>query len=175
MPACPSTALGCLEARTLTDFWNCRINLALVLILVFPAFVQSASDRPITLVGMRGHLNDIVIPGPELEVRPLENSQAPFVLRIVSVGPYGNAFCYDFEYYALEPRTYDLAQYLRPRDGRVALKLPLIEVEVKGLLEPGVVYPHALEAKSTSWLAGYRLLLGIGGAVWVLGLFLIVF
>jgi hypothetical protein len=170
MPTCRSHALGCRLVRTSRGFWSRPI--VLVFILLFPAFVRSADDRPITLVGMRGHISDVVIPGPELEVRPLD-SQAPFVLRIVSVKPHGNAFRYEFEYYALEARTYDLARYLRSRDGRAAAKLPSIEVEVKGLLAPGVIHPHSLEAGRTSWLAGYRLLLVVGAVVWVLGLFLI--
>jgi hypothetical protein len=147
----------------------------LVLALMYPAFARSADNRPVTLVGMHGHINDVLIPGPELEVRPMESRQAPFALRIVSVKPHGNAFRYDFDYYALEARTYDLARYLRPRHGEPAAKLPRIEVEVKGLLAPGVIHPHVLQAKRTSWLAGYRLALGLGGAVWVLGLFLILF
>src|SRR5262249_33082280 len=105
MPTCRSTAPGCREMSMRGAFGSCCINMALVLLLLFPAFVRSADDRPLTLVGMRGHITNVVIPGPELEVRPLD-SQAPFVLRIVSVKPHGNAFRYDFEYYALEARTY---------------------------------------------------------------------
>jgi hypothetical protein len=131
-------------------------------------------NRPTTLVGMRGRMSEVILPGPELEVRPLEDSQAPFVLRIVNVDPHGTAFRYDFEYYALEPRTYDLTAYLRPKDGSAARKLPSLEVEVKGLLAPGVIHPHPLEAKQTSWIAGYRLILIAGGAAWVLGLLMIV-
>src|SRR5262249_6420101 len=142
---------------------------AVALILLLPGLVQSADERPATLVGMHGHLDGIVLPGPELEVRPLEASQAPFVLRIVNVYPHGTAFRYDFVYYALEPRTYDLTQYLRPRDGSAGIKLSRVDVEVKGLLAPGLIRPHALVTKRTSWFAGYWVLLGVGAALWTIG------
>jgi hypothetical protein len=122
---------------------------------------------------MRGHIEGVVLPGPELEVRPLPDSQAPFVLRIASVHRHGTAFRYDFVYYALEPGTYDLTRYLRPRDGSGGLKLRRLEVDVKGLLGPGLIHPHALEPKRASWFAGYRLLLVGSAALWVVGCLLI--
>jgi hypothetical protein len=145
------------------------------LTLLLAGMAQADENRPVMRVGMRGHLDGVVLPGPELEVRPLEDSQAPFVLRIAKVYPHGTAFRYDFVYYALEPRTYDLTQYLRPRDGSPAKKLPPLEVEVKGLLGPGLIHPHALEPKPTSWFAGYRLLLLVGAVLWGVGLLLILF
>jgi hypothetical protein len=135
--------------------------------------VARADDHPAALVGMRGRIDGVVLPGPELEVRPLEDPQAPFVLRIANVYPHGTAFRYDFVYYALEPRTYDLTQFLRRKDGSPAGKLPPLEVEVKGLLGPGLIHPHALEARPAGWFAGYRLLLLAGATLWVLGLLLI--
>jgi hypothetical protein len=154
--------------------------LVLFLILLVPGLARSGdertdSSRPITLVGMRGQIDGVVLPGPELEVRPLEDSQAPFVLRIANVYPHGTAFRYDFVYYALERRTYDLTQYLRPKDGSKGAKLKPLEVEVQGLLGPGLIHPHSLASKRTSWFAGYYLLLLAGVAVWLAGLVLIVF
>lgn len=153
----------------------CRLPIsgsAILLTLLLPSLAR-ADDRAATLVGMRGRLEGVVLPGPELEVRPLEDSQAPFVLRILNVYPHGTAFRYDFVYYGLEPRTYDLTHYLRPRDGSAASKLPPLEVEVKGLLGPGLIHPHALEPKPTSWFARYWLLLAVGTALWIAGLLLI--
>jgi hypothetical protein len=146
---------------------------ALFLLLLSSGFVRSADDRPVTVVGMQGHIDGIVLPGPELEVRPLENSQAPFVLRIARVQPQGTAFRYDFVYYGLEPRTYDLTQYLRPKKGSASVKLPTLEVEVRGLLGPGLIHPHALEPKRASWFAGYRVALLAGAVLWILGFFFI--
>ncbi len=152
---------------------GCARHLAVLASLLLPALVGADEERPTTLVGMRGHLRGVVLPGPELEVKPLEDSQAPFVLRIENVYPHGTAFRYDFVYYALEPRKYDLTRYLRTRDGSPMGKLPALAVEVKGLLGPGLIHPHALEPRPTSWFAGYRLLLLLGGGLWVVGLLLL--
>jgi hypothetical protein len=149
--------------------------LALLGGLLVPRLVRSADEGPVTLVGMHGQLEGVILPGPELEVRPLEDSQAPFVLRIANVSPHGKAFRYDFVYYALEPRTYDLIQYLRPKNGSPLGKLPPQEVEVKGLLGPGLIHPHTPTAKPASWFAGYHVFLLVCGIVWVCGLFLILF
>jgi hypothetical protein len=147
---------------------------AMLVALLLTGPAQSGA-QPVTNVGMRGQLNDVILPGPELEVRPLEDPQAPFVLRIVNVYPHGTAFRYDFAYYALEPRTYELTQYLRRKDGSPMAKLPAVPVEVKGLLGPGLVHPHALEPKAASWFAGYQVLLLTAGVVWVIGVVLILF
>jgi hypothetical protein len=145
---------------------------ALLLLWGLPAAVWANDGDPVTLVGMHGHLDGVILPGPELEVKPLEDSQVPFVVRIANVYPRGSAFGYDFVYYGLEPRTYDLSQYLRAKDGS-AVKLPPLQVVVKGLLGPGLVRPHALEPKHASWFAGYHLFLVVGMILWVLGLALI--
>jgi hypothetical protein len=142
---------------------------ALLALLLLPGPARSAGERPVTLVGMHGRLEGIVLPGHELEVRPLEHSQAPFVLRIDKVYPHGTAFRYDFVYYALEPRVYDVTKYLRTKDGSPLPKLPPLEVEVNGLLGPGLIHPQALEAQSTTWFASYHWLLILGGIVWVGG------
>jgi hypothetical protein len=148
-------------------------QLVLLVTLLTPALAQSDEDRPAVLVGMRGHINGVVLPGPELEVRPLEDSQAPFVLRIANVYRHGTGFRYDFVYYALEPRIFDLTQYLRPKDRSPGVKLRPLEVEVKGLLGPGLIHPHALEPKRASWFAGYHVVLVVGAILWVLGFALI--
>jgi len=99
------------------------LPLALLPALLLPGSARP-DEPPFIPVGMRGHIDGVVLPAPELEVPPLDDSQAPFVLRIANGSPHGTAFRYDFVYYALEPGKYDLTRYLRPRDGAPAGKLP---------------------------------------------------
>src|SRR5216683_7536194 len=53
---------------------------------------------PETPVGVAGRVEQVVIPGPELEVVPHEDRKLPIRLRIVAVYPQGSAFRYDLEY-----------------------------------------------------------------------------
>src|SRR5262245_22427723 len=79
----------------------------------FPLSTLRAEDRRTSTVGMPARIDQIVLPGTELEVKPLEGRRAPVVLRIVSVAPHGTAFRYDLEYYGLEKGTFDLKNELR--------------------------------------------------------------
>ncbi len=146
-----------------------------ILLLILCCGVQAADEKPPLPVGMPGHMEGVVLPAPELEVRPLTDSRAPLVLRIENVQPHGTAFRYDFVYYALEPGTYDLMRYLQPKNHAQLAKLPPLNVETKGLLPPGLVRPHAPEARALSWFMSYRALLVGGAVIWLLGLLLLIF
>jgi hypothetical protein len=112
----------------------------------------------------------IVLPGPELEVKPLEDRREPFVLRIAEVYPHGSARRYVFVYYALEPGSYDLTKYLRRKDGSALGKLASIPVKVDPVLPPGQIEPHALSLAPAPRLGGYRWLLALAGSLWCAGL-----
>src|ERR1700682_441468 len=73
---------------------------------------------PETPVGIAGRVEQVVIPGPELEVVPHEDRKLPIRLRIVAVFPHGSAFRYDLEYQGLQTGTFDLKDYLRRKDRR---------------------------------------------------------
>ena len=96
------------------------------------------------------------------------------VLRVIDVFPHGTEFRYDFEYYALEPGTYDLGDYLKRVDGQPK-DIPAIPVEVAAMLPPGQVLPTELDAKRSRFLGGYRILLVFAGFLWGLGLLAILF
>src|SRR5947209_3251476 len=110
--------------------------------LAVPASLR-AEDRRAATVGMPARIDQVVLPGPELEVRPAEDRKAPVVLRILSTYPHGTAFRYDFVYYGLEPGTFDLKDYLRRKDGAPVGALPPLRVEVRSVLPPGQVLPNA--------------------------------
>ena len=135
----------------------------------------------IPTVGMPGRIEELVLPGPELEVLA-RDPKNPLVLRITRVSPHGAAFRYDFEYVGLEPGKYDLRDALRRRDGTPLVSasdasgaLPSIPVEVHSVLAPGVVKPHAPEPGALPRIGGYRTLLIAGGVVWLVGLGLVLF
>ena len=132
-----------------------------------PAAPQS---RPTVTVGMPAQVDQLVLPGSELEVKPLEDRRAPFVLRIKEAYPHGSAFRYDLVYYALEPGEYDLRNYLKRKDGTALGDLPATVVKVDPILPPGQVEPSPLGLARSPWLGGYRLLMAIGGSLWCAGL-----
>jgi hypothetical protein len=128
-----------------------------------------ADDRRETTVGMPARIDQIVLPGSELEVKPLDDRKLPVVLRIVEVYPHGTDFRYDLVYYTLEPGTFDLKDFLRRKDGSSTTGLPALRVTARPLLPPGQIEPHAVESARTSGLGGYWLLVTVVGTLWVLG------
>ena len=129
-----------------------------------------AQDRRQSTVGMPARIDQIVLPGTELEVKPLADRKTPIVLRIANVFPHGTAYRYDLVYYGLDAGSFDLKDYLRRKDGSSTADLPGLKVEITTLLPPGQVLPHALEATAGPALGGYRLWLVGGGIAWALGL-----
>ncbi len=125
-------------------------------------------------VGMPVRIEQLVLPGTELEAKPITDRKAPIVLRVVATYRHGTAFRYDLEYYGLEPGRFDLGDYLRRKDGSAA-DLPKLPVEVASLLPPGQVTPRELTPKPTPRLGAYRMLLAAIGVAWLAGLAAIVF
>jgi hypothetical protein len=137
-----------------------------------PPIVQDVRS---STVGLPARIEGLVLPGPELEVKPLADRRSPVVVRIVRTSPHGTAFRYDLEYHGLEPGKYDLKEYLRRKDGSSAADLPAIAVEIVSVLPPGQVQPNELEPKPPPRLGGYQLTLLVAGVFWVLGLLVILF
>jgi hypothetical protein len=133
------------------------------------------ADPPATTVGMTGRMAGVVLPGPELEVVPVENRKTPVVVRIAAVAPHGTAHRYDLTYYGVEPGTYDLRQFLRRKDGTPADGLPPLRVSVTSVLPPGQVLPHTPEPRPRASLGGYYLVLLGAALAWLVGLLAIVF
>lgn len=132
------------------------------------AAVLALQDPP--TVGLPRTLRDILIPGPELEARPLDDPRAPLVLRIAAVAPHGSAHRYTLVYYGLEPGTYDLREQLRRKDGAPLEGVAPIPVSILPAYPSGdrrAVSDIALSPLGR--LGGYRILVGIGAALWILG------
>jgi hypothetical protein len=54
------------------------------------------SPEPVSSVGMQNEILQVVIPGSELKVIPLDDRKTPIVLRIKAAWPHGSEFRYDF-------------------------------------------------------------------------------
>jgi hypothetical protein len=145
------------------------------IVLLLLAGSIRAEDTRSTTVGVTGRIEQLVLPGGELEAVPKTDRKAPLELRVARTFPHGSAFRYDLEYQGLEPGRFDLKNYLRRKDGLSTADLPAIVVEVSPLLQPGQVVPHALEIHKPPPLGGYRTLRIAAGVGWGLGLIAILY
>ena len=125
-------------------------------------------------VGLPAQIRQLVLPGTELEAKPLKDDRMPIVLRVVATFPHGTAFRYDLEYYGLEPGTFDLKDYLQRRDQSSTADLPNLPVEIVSVLPPGQVLPNALAPSPTPSLRGYRTILSVAAIAWLAGLLAII-
>ncbi|MBS0266397.1 MAG: hypothetical protein JSS02_30985 [Planctomycetes bacterium] len=125
-------------------------------------------------VGMPVKIEQIVLPGTELEPLPVTDNTL-VVLRVDAVYPHGTAFRYDLVCYGLEPGEYDLRQSLRRKDGSSTTDLPPLPFHVGSQLAAGQIEPHDLGAAKLPWLGGYRLWMVLGGVVWLAGLLWLVY
>lgn len=153
-----------------------RLSIASIALLAMAsAAVRGEGTATATTVGVPATIEDHVLPGPELEVKPLADRDAPFVLRIVDSYPHGESRRYTFEYYALEPGSYNLTDYLQPKDAEPAVELPALQVNVEAALPPGQIEPHALKPSALPSVGGYRIWLTVGVLVWVVGAYILLF
>ena len=136
--------------------------------------LASGQDAKSVTVGMPGYLKQLILPGSELEVVPLDR-KAPVIVRITEAFRHGTAFRYDIVFYGMEPGSFDIKKYLRRKDGSSTAELPAILVVITPTLPPGQVLPSDPQSRGAPALGGYRLVLIILGVLWVLGFALIVF
>ncbi|WP_165073333.1 hypothetical protein [Paludisphaera rhizosphaerae] len=145
-----------------------------IAVALFAAFGSSRAESPAastnSTVGMPARIDQLVIPGTELEVKPIEDRREPLILRIVDAFPHGSAFRYNLVYYALEPGEYDLRKYLRRKDGSELGEVPAIAVRVTPTLAAGQIQPHSLQLEPSPPMGGYRFLIAVGASLWLAGL-----
>lgn len=140
-----------------------------------PEVTDDPQENYRSTVGMPVQIKQLVLPGPKLIVKPLEDRNDRFVLRLVADYRHGTDYRYDFECYGLEPGTYELANYLVREDGTEADGLPKISIEVKSILDDGQVLPSSLSNSTFRWLGGYRVAAFLAALIWLGGFFALVF
>src|SRR5262245_15500428 len=152
--------------------WANVIALVVCSVIALLPHVSDAADTPVlpsSSVGMPVAIEQLVLPGSELEAAPITD-KSKIVIRIDEVYPHGSAFRYDLVCYGLEPGESDLREFLRRKDGTATDDLPALTFKVSSLLPPGQIEPHGLSFALLPWLGGYRLLLVAGGLLWGAGL-----
>ncbi|MBL8734500.1 MAG: hypothetical protein JNN13_19140 [Planctomycetes bacterium] len=146
----------------------------LLALLVTTALPAQSRDQRSAAVGMRAYVEQLVLPGSELEPAP-GDMKSPVVVRVLKVWPHGNQLRYDLEWTGLEAGEYDLAKFLRRKDGAASDDLPKVAVVVTRTLPKQQMEPSEPAPSPAPRLDGYSRLQGIAGIAWAVGLLLILF
>lgn len=151
---------------------SCRGLAALSLCL---ALAVAQTDQREVNVGMRARIEQLVLPGTKLVVKPVDDPKAAILLRILATWPHGSEFRYDLEYVGYVAGKHDLCDWLVRADGSPADNLPKVEVQITSVLSPLNIEPHTPDPVEPPKLGGYGTLLTVAIVLWVVGLIAIVF
>jgi hypothetical protein len=161
-----------MTARSCLRFVICPV--AALLAIAAQAMAESPPTQRSPTVGMPERV-EVILPGPELEAIPRDDRASPIVLRIVRVAPHGSMRRYELEYSGLEPGSYDLRDYLRRKDGSATADLDPIPITIRAILPPGQIEPNPPIARQTPRPWGYRTLVFVSAALWLVGLAYLLF
>jgi hypothetical protein len=144
--------------------WLCIIPILAVLL----ATAQAAPSPRV--IGIEGDVK-ITLARDDYQPKPFDD-RTTLILRVEAVTPSPDGkHIYDLHYMGFEPGVYRLADYLIHPDGTLATEIGDVQVEVHSILPPD--YDGALNSyvpRPFPWIGGYRMLLSILAALWVLGL-----
>jgi hypothetical protein len=150
---------------------NLRVLILALLVIACGRALAADAAAPAaevdTTVGRAAQINDLVLPAPELEVKPPTDEEEPFVLRMIDVAPHGSSFRYNLEYYALEPGEYNVIDYLQQAGTQQPAALPPHMVQVGEYLPRDKhTHPHPPETGELPFLGGYRMLMVAAAIAW---------
>ncbi len=138
--------------------------------LVVGLWASASAALPPRVIGIEGDLKVTLARG-DYQPKPFDDRTA-LILRLEAVTPSADGkHVYDFHYMGFEPGIYQLSDYLIHPDGTLAIEIGEVQIEVKSILPPN--HDGALNRylpRPFPWIGGYRMLLGILAALWVLGL-----
>lgn len=134
-----------------------------------------AENQSTTSVGMAARIEQVILPGPELQVKNITDDD-PIILRIISTHPHGpDMFRYELEYYGLQPGEYNLVHFLERKDHSSLGEVPAIPVQVNSVLAADRVEPNSPAAVPIPQIGGYRFWLTLIFIAWMLGILIILF
>ena len=144
-----------------------------ILSFTLPCLIADELKREAAPLGIKIQIRDHVIPGPEVEAKPLSKESA-IVLRITSVYPHGNSFRYDFEYYGLEAGSFNLIDYLQRKDNKPMTDQLKMLVTFKSSLAPERIRPNPPDDGKLPRFITYKHLLILGATFWLIVLLLLI-
>ena len=127
-------------------------------------------------LGFPETIEDLYIPGSEVEVIPRTNNESSLVIRVLKTKPAADGFRYDLEIYALDPGTHQIADFLRYVDNRAPVNNLDATFEVTTIHPldtlPKPSDPEPVDPKK---LGGYKTLIIVLGILWALVFLAIIF
>lgn len=152
------------------------IRAFLFLLLTLEAHGSGLPVQSSAPLGLPTTVEDLYIPGSQVEVIPRKNNESSLVIRILEIKPAAEGFRYNLEIYALDPGKHHIADFLR----RVEDEAPITGLDATfeaTTIHPGDLLPKPQDPTPNppSKLGGYRILLIILGILWALGLLAILF
>lgn len=157
-------------SRTCAVAMFALLALASANVLAMQAEVPNAARE--SAVGMTQKIDQIVLPGSKVEVRPITQDSS-VVVRIIEVFPHGSDTRYDIEYYGLDPGSYNLLDFLQRADGSSLENVPAVPITITAQLPAGQVEPTKLATRELTGLGGYRTMGIVAGVLWLVGLVMI--
>ena len=147
------------------------IRLLVCFLLIITAQGTDLPHQSSSPLGLPATIEDLYIPGPEVEVIPRKNNESSLVIRILQTKPAANGFRYNLEIYALDPGKHLISDFLQ----RATDESPVTGLEAT--FEGSTVHPEDSLPKPKDpnptpppKLGGYRTLLIFLGGFWLLGL-----
>lgn len=154
------------------------LSLSLILIALNCLFAivtgQVTENKTSVAVGMVGKVDQILIPGGELEAVATTDPLAKIVVRVADTFRHGDAFRYNLEFTGLEPGRYDLTKSLKRKNpDESTTNIPSIDVEVTSSLPAGKLEPSKPNMLAIPGWMRYWTKLDIFVGIWIIGLALL--
>ena len=154
--------------KNVLHFVRIQILLSIVIAQIVSLSCQNlvAQDSTWPSVGVAAKIDSVILPGSELEGRPLLDDAA-MVVQVENAFVHGDSFRYDLRYQGFEPGEHDLSKWLVRKDGSSTDDLPAVMVTVRSLLPPGQKQPNTVEPGALPYVGGYQLFAIIMAGAWL--------